>query len=355
MSDIHFNTLQAADGLIGEVVLDRPKALNALTFDMINAMLSQLTEWQQAADIKAVLVRSTSEKAFCAGGDVVSLYQAGKQSGEKPLPFFMHEYQLNCLIHAYQKPYICLLDGITMGGGVGISLHGCYPLATEHFSFAMPETGIGFFPDVGGGYLLSRCQQQFGQYLGLTGKRINREDAVYAGLIKYTIARDRQAGFIEALQASHFSNTPFDVVEQLLQDFQQPVSSDCTLKSHQDLINQAFSQDSVEKIINTLQDQDKPWSAKTLSTLNSKSPLALKVTLAQLQRAEGLTMVETMQLEYRMVNRFMAGSEFYEGVRALLVDKDKSPNWQPAELQAVSESMVEAFFQPLEQEFCLEG
>jgi len=350
MSDLIFNELAANNGCIGEIILNRPQALNALNFNMVMLLLDKLNNWQQNDDIKAVIVRSNSSKAFCAGGDVVSLYEQGLESSDKPMPFFRHEYQLNCLIRSYAKPYICLLDGITMGGGVGISLHGKYSLATENFSFAMPETGIGFFPDVGGGYLLTRCKKNFGTYLALTGKRISRADAIYANLIKYSIKNERQNEFVDGLLKLDLSSDIDEKVMALIHGFEDPDIGLASLIEYEESISNVFSLDSIESMLEQLQVIGGAWSDKTMSILASKSPTALKVTLAQMQHCQGLTMEDSMALEYRIVSRFMQGKDFFEGIRALLIDKDKQPRWQPNILSDISINDVEQYFAPLASE-----
>lgn len=337
-------------GNVGLITLKRPKALNALTYEMVVAISAQLKAWQTDEAIGAVVVQSSSVKVFCAGGDVRYLYEHGRQTPAVPLQFFNAEYHLNCAIRDYPKPYICLLDGLTMGGGVGLSLHGRFPIATEHFSFAMPETGIGFFPDVGGGYLLSRCPHAYGQYLALTGTRISREDAMEAGLIHYAIASEDTTHFLEALIAQRWQNDAFSQMETLLSNFQQQQVLISTLAQHRQMITDVFSQPSVEAICLALEQETSPWAQQTLALLKAKSPTSLKVTLEQLKRSRGLSMQDTMQLEYRLAARFMQGKDFYEGVRALLIDKDKSPHWQPDMLADIDGDDVEAYFEPLARE-----
>lgn len=350
MSNIIFNELKAKQGVFGEIILNRPKALNALSYEMIMLMLDKLTTWQQADAIKAVIVRSNSEKAFCAGGDVVNLYHQGLESPTKPMPFFKHEYHLNCLIRDFGKPYIALLDGITMGGGVGISLHGNFAIATENFSFAMPETGIGFFPDVGGSYLLTRCNHNFGNYLALTGKRIGLTDVMQSGLVNYSIKASEQQQFIDLILTSDLTQPVEKVIDDLLTRLSKPELPESSFFEIQDEVEAIFGLGTIEEIFSALSQLDTSWARKTLSILQSKSPTALKVTLAQMQRGKNLSMREAMNMEYRIVSRFMEGTEFYEGVRALLVDKDKNPQWAPHRLEDISQIEVDKYFAPLTNE-----
>lgn len=345
MDDILFSVLTGSFGDIGLIELDRIKALNALTYDMIVKMQRQLNLWDNDATIKAVLICSNSEKAFCAGGDVVQLHQGDESNIDDAMRFFSDEYLLNCAIRAYKKPYICLLDGITIGGGVGISLHGKYPIATENFSFAMPETGIGFFPDVGGGYLLSRCRGAFGMYLGLTGKRIGRADAIYCGLIKHTLESENMEDFISALQKADLREEAEQSIQALLGNDSKEDASLSDLAKQEEEINRVFSLDGVEPMFDKLKEMNSDWSLKTLSILQSKSPTALKVTHEQLKRARGLSMEQTMQMELVMSSHFMKNNDFREGVRALLVDKDKSPKWQPISLDEISTEVVNGYFE----------
>ncbi len=349
MRDILFEVKPGEFGQFGLVTLNRTKALNALTFEMITAMSEKLIEWADDDRIQAVIVRSNSEKAFCAGGDVVSLYQNGREHKEKAMAFFWHEYRLNHLIHHYPKPYIPILDGITMGGGVGISLHGNCPIATERFSFAMPETGIGFFPDVGGSYLLANSKGATGYYLGLTGARVSVWDTKFCGLTPQVIQSDAIESLVDAIFNTDLSLDGVNKVHDLFNEFAL-ADDESQMASDRDAIEQAFGHDDVLAIMNDLENQNSEWSHKTLKTLNHKAPLSLCVTLEQLKRAHGLSMGECMQMEYRMVSRFMDGNDFYEGVRALLIDKDKSPKWSHQSISDVTKSEVEAYFSPLEQE-----
>ena len=330
---------------VGVVILNRPLALNALTLDMVKSLQVQLIKWANEQAIEAVLVKSSSDKAFCAGGDVRWLYDTGRLNDPEQMQFFWHEYRLNHFIKHFPKPYISLLDGITMGGGVGISLHGSYPIATENFSFAMPETGIGFFPDIGGGYLLSRAKGEIGTYLALTGKRIGVGDALAAGLITHAIARDDLSKIISGLFEGQG-------IYSLLSSHRLPQQS-TPLLSVEGEINACFCHDSVEQILSALEEQGSDWSKKTHSLLLSKSPTSLKVTLKQLRLAKSRTMGECMKMEYQMVSQFMKQSDFYEGVRALLVDKDKKPQWHPNLLSDVTEELVDTYFQPIENELSL--
>jgi enoyl-CoA hydratase/carnithine racemase len=353
MSDILFEIKEGDFGQFGFITLNRPKALNALTADMLIAMSKKLQEWADDNSIVAVIVNSNSEKAFCAGGDVVSLYKNGRQHKEKAMDFFWHEYRLNHLIHHYPKPYIPILNGITMGGGVGVSLHGNCPVATENFSFAMPETGIGFFPDVGGSFLLANRKDSSGYYLGLTGSRISVSDTYYYGLTPHVIKNDDINSLVDALLHSDLTENPVTRVHQLFNEYTFD-ADESSLKLQASLMRSAFSKDSVSDIVTALESDGSEWAVKTLKTLSHKSPLSLAVTFEQLRRAKTLDMGQCMQMEYRMVSRFIDGDDFYEGVRALLIDKDKSPKWSHSSIAEVKADEVGAYFAPLDAELSLQ-
>lgn len=350
-ADILFSTVQGKHGAIGLATLNRPKTLNALTYEMIIALSEQLTTWQADKQIQAVVVRANGEKAFCAGGDIRKIYTAGQQGDRSIVRFFWDEYRLNRLIHNYTKPYITFLDGITMGGGVGISMHGSHAIGTEKLRFAMPETGIGFFPDVGGSYLLSRCPGELGTYLGLSGARCNIADAYYAGLVKFYVPSEQLPQLLDALTQSKIDS--HDAVSTIIREFSKETDAP-GIREQQALIDKCFASDKVETILETLTQQNHEWCDQTVKTLKSKSPSSLKITLAQIRAAATLDFDACMKMEYRMVHRFIDNRDFYEGVRALIVDKDNQPNWQPKDLTAVGDSEVQQYFQPLLREKELE-
>lgn len=329
------------EGALGVITLNRPNALNALTLTMILAMQRQLSLWRNDESIHAVVVRAVPGNAFCAGGDIRSLYFSGPESDVEQMQFFWHEYRLNHFIHHFSKPYISLIDGIVMGGGVGISMHGSHPIASERLVFAMPETGIGFFPDIGASYLLTRCLGSLGIYLGLTGNRLDAQGALGAGLVKGVVASEHMPALFDALMNADLSEDAFDRVDRCLQNFAMVSSEEETSLS---LINLCFAHPTVEMIRHSLQSNEGEWAARIDATLAQKSPLSLKVTLAQLQKAKGLALAQCLQMDYDIVRHFMHGHDFYEGVRALLIDKDKNPRWNPACLELVAENLVQSYF-----------
>ena len=328
---------------LGLVTLNRPQTLNALNLSMIIALQQQLKQWESDTDIHAVVIKSEGGKAFCAGGDVRTLYEAGRAKHDEQMQFFWHEYRLNHFIYQFKKPYIALLDGMTMGGGVGISLHGSHPIATERFIFAMPETGIGFFPDIGASYLLARCKENIGIYLGLTGNRLTAANAFGAGLVKKVIASEHMDKLLERLIQEDLSSNAFQRVDECLEAFTAPVVS-APLDLFKDIIQHCFSKGTVEETLSELNALKNEWALAVIDTLNQKAPLSLKITLAQLLKAKQCSFAECLQMDYCLVKHFMRDSDFYEGIRALLIDKDKTPHWQPKHLDLVSVTKIETYF-----------
>jgi enoyl-CoA hydratase/carnithine racemase len=337
---------------IGLVTLKRPQALNALNLPMIKALQQQLLLWQDDNSIHAVIVQAEEGKAFCAGGDVRWLYETGLAKNPEQMQFFWHEYRLNHFIHQFKKPYIALMNGMTMGGGVGISLHGSHPVATERFIFAMPETGIGFFPDIGASYLLARCPGQTGIYLGLTGNRLNAADALALGLINNMIDSEQLPQVLASLIQTDLSADAHQRVSACLQEFALPDAA-APIENERAAIDSCFAKDKVEAIFTSLESRSDDWSLAIKRSLEQKAPLSLKVTLAQIHKAKSLSMGDCLKMDYRLVNHFMSDSDFYEGIRALLVDKDKSPHWQPESLALVSAAKVADYFEDGHAELAL--
>ena len=335
--DIHFTQEQH----IGLVTLARVQALNALTLPMILALQQQLQMWHDDDNIHAVVIKAAPGKAFCAGGDIRSLYDG--RGDPHQMQFFWHEYRLNYFIHHLGKPYLALMDGITMGGGVGISLHGSHPIASERFIFAMPETSIGFFPDIGASHFLTQCHDSLGSYLGLTGNRLNAYEAKDAGLVKAIISSEQMPLVVEKLAQIDLSKNAFEQVDQCLASFTQ---EDSKSLASINLIKECFSLDTIEAILNALEQHPDPLAKDLNKTLRQKSPFSLKLTLAQLQKAQGLSLADCLKMDFNLVRHFMTDHDFYEGVRALLVDKDKNPQWNPASLDLVSEAKIISYFEP---------
>jgi enoyl-CoA hydratase len=326
-------------GALGLITLNRPKALNALTRDMCVAMKAQLDEWVADAAVKTVVIRGTGERAFCAGGDIRALYDAGNSDISRAVDFYRDEYRLNATIKHYPKPYVALLRGVVMGGGVGVSVHGSHRVTDETVVFAMPETAIGLFPDVGGSYFLPRLSGETGMYVALTGERLKTADAVYAGIATHFVPAKERDVLLAALE----SGTSPDLV---LSSFQGSPGEPPLAAVRED-IDRTFSQDSVEGILAALDSEGSEWATSVAAGLRKKSPTSLKVTFRQLREGRRLSFDDCMRMEFRMVNRMTAEHDFREGVRALLIDKDNAPRWQPDKLSDVSEAAVDAYFAPL--------
>jgi enoyl-CoA hydratase len=326
-------------GRAGVVTLTRPKALNAITHNMVKALGKALDAWELDAGINVVVVKAEG-RAFSAGGDILHVYEAGRV-GKPPVDFFADEYRLNARIARFKKPYVALIDGIVMGGGVGISFHGSHRVMTENAQFAMPEVGIGFFPDVGASHLLPDLGGSFGMYLGLTGARIRYGDALWSGLATHTIKADDQAGLLDELAISNDPNAE-------LRDFFVPAKRE-TERQDLDSIARHFSQSTLAGIIASLEDAagGDAFAAKTLAMMRSRSPTSLHVAWREIGAGQTLSMDECMKMEFRILNRMLAGHDFYEGIRAAIIDKGSTPQWRPANLDAVSAADTDTYFAPL--------
>lgn len=339
---------------IGYILLDRPKALNSLSLDMVRAITAILLRWRDDAEVKAVFIHSSSEKAFCAGGDIRFFYDVGTATptGDSALleDFFTEEYALNHLIHFYPKPYIALMNGVVMGGGMGIAQAGetCrLRIATERTKMAMPEVNIGLFPDVGGGHFLSRTPGELGTYLGLTGEIIGAADALYAGLADVYIPTAE----IPALMTLLDKNTAPDL-RTAIRDFaagfaDQAKPEASRLASLHNAINHLFTGNSVSAICDKLQQDSSDFAQHTLVTMQKRSPLLMSVTLEQLRRSKSMNVSACLRMERNMVRHCFRHGEVLEGVRALVVDKDNAPQWSPSTLNEVSENLVQSFFAPV--------
>jgi enoyl-CoA hydratase len=337
-------------GRLGMAVLDRQATLNALTREMVQSLSRQLVLWGDDPDIAAVLVRAVPGRAFCAGGDIRHIVELAQDEGmDAAVPFFRDEYRLDWRTHTFPKPYLALLDGITMGGGVGISVHGRCRIVTENTVFAMPETGIGFFPDVGGTWFLPRCPGEIGMYLGLAGARIGPADCFYAGIGTHFVPAvrldDLMADLIERLHADEAEAA----IEASLRAFAgEPGAAE--LPALRERIDRCFGGESLAEIIRRLEAEPTGFGAEQLATLAGKSPLSLHVAFRQLREGKRLAgLADGLRLEYRLVHRFLTEGDFAEGVRALIIDKDKQPRWRHPGLDAVPAAAVDAFFAPLPQ------
>ena len=330
------------EGRAGRITLNRPKALNALTHPMILEITRTLQDWETNPAVEVVILDATGERALCSGGDVMSLYDSWRQGPDFARTFWADEYRLNAMIAAYGKPFLALMDGIVMGGGIGLSGHASHRIVTERSMLAMPETGIGLVPDVGGTWLLSHAPGKVGTYLGLTGARMSGADAIYARFADTYVPSKHLVELVDALREADRST-----VDEVIAEFSiaNPASE---LHGIAGEIDEAFAAGTVEAIVEALSRNPSPWAAKTVAGLKTKSPRALKATLAAVRQARTLPSIEAaLDVEYRLVTRLFEDGEFVEGVRALLVDKDRAPKWRPASLAEVSDAMVAALFSPL--------
>lgn len=337
-------------GGVATVTLNRPKALNAFTLAMYRRLDPVLRDWGDDPEIGAVLVRGAEGRAFCAGGDIRAIYEAGRGiSGDRTLTsvFFREEYELIRRIHRYAKPYLAIIDGITMGGGAGVSVNGAYRIATERTVLAMPETGIGLFPDVGATRFLNLCPGHVGRYLGLSGARLGPADARYCGFATHFVPRRLVPQLVEAL--GHMAWRAGEERAQI-EDALAAVAGDPgepPLAARRAAFDRCFAGATVEAILDALAREESEWAAATRTGLLGKSPTSLKITLRQLILGRGYDIEAALALEYRLTQHVMAGHDFYEGVRAALIDKDQEPLWHPATLAEVSDRMVDAYFAPL--------
>ncbi len=330
---------------LGIITLNRPKALNSLSTDMCARMDQALIRWAGDDAIKAVIIQGAGEKAFCAGGDVKTLAENSPEDHHLATEFFATEYVMNSRIYHFPKPYIALLDGITMGGGVGVSVHGSHRIITERTLFAMPESAIGLIPDVGGSYFMPRLPGRLGMYLGLTGARLRGADILYAGIGTAYVPSDRLAALVAALAEAEIADAAD--VDRVIADFAED-PGEAPLDEFRDLIDAAFGEECLEDILDHLDAIDHDWARKTLATLNRMSPISMKVIIEQILRGAELDFNAAMKMEYRIVSHIVSyQSDFYEGVRAVLIDKDQKPKWNPPTVAAVSDDMVAAHFKEL--------
>ncbi|XP_045594616.2 3-hydroxyisobutyryl-CoA hydrolase, mitochondrial [Procambarus clarkii] len=344
-------TLLEEVGNKGVITLNRPKALNALNVSMIRQIYPKLQEWETTKTM--VIIKGAGDKAFCAGGDVRSIVETVNDENPVGEYFFREEYKLNCLIGTLHIPYIALIDGITMGGGVGLSVHGQYRVATERTLFAMPETGIGLFPDVGGSYFLPRLGGRLGMYLALTGHRLKGHDVLKAGVATHVCDSSRIGELEESLLKleSHYPEDIAAVLDKFSQEALFSKNEPFSLQPVLAKIQSCFSGNSVEEIISNLEKDRSEWAQKHLSILHKMSPTSLKVTFEQIERGGHLTFQECLAMEHRIVSRIYKGHDFKEGVRALLIDKDLKTTWNPATIEEVpTEETIKYYFSPLEPE-----
>jgi enoyl-CoA hydratase len=324
---------------VGHVTLDRPNALNALTHDMCLSLEEAMIIWASDDNVKLLLIDAMGGKAFCAGGDIVSIYTDGKDGNDtNAKKFWWDEYRLNAAIANYSKPYVAIMDGIVMGGGVGISAHGSHRIVTERTMFAMPECAIGLMPDVGGTYLLGKMPGSCGEYAGLTGARLSGADCIYAGLADYLVPSDKLGVLKEALIATG------DI--EVIQDFAiSPETS--MLEEQQGEIDAVFAQGTVAEVFQTLNGAQSDFAKAAIKGLSRGAPLSLRVTLGAIREARRTgSLIKALRNEYRFVSTSLQDGEFIEGIRAAVIDKDRMPKWRYPTLESVPEDLIDRLYNP---------
>ncbi|KAK1903377.1 3-hydroxyisobutyryl-CoA hydrolase mitochondrial [Dissostichus eleginoides] len=348
-SQVDSGVLLEKVGCAGVITLNRPKALNALNMPMVQHIYPQLKKWESDNETDIVIIRGAGGKAFCAGGDIRAVTEAGKVGAPLAEDFFREEYTLNHAIGTCRKPYIALIGGITMGGGVGLSVHGRFRVATEKTLFAMPETAIGLFPDVGGGYFLPRLQGQLGLFLALTGFRLKGRDVQRAGVATHFVESEKIPELEKELV--DLKSPSAEDVSRVLDSYQNQsalgADKPFVLEQHMSDIDRLFSSSSVEGIVQNLKADGSEFANTQAKTLSRMSPTSLKITYRQLQAGAALSLQDVLVMEYRLSQACMRGSDFYEGVRSVLIDKDQNPKWNPSTLEEVSEESVEQCFSSL--------
>jgi enoyl-CoA hydratase len=333
MNEAHL--IARKEGALGRLTLNRPKALNALTQPMCEAVHHALSAWEDDPAIAAVLLDAVPGPAFCAGGDIRAIYDLGKAGDPGALEFFVTEYNMIAAIARFTKPYISILDGVAMGGGAGISVHGGFRVVTENTLFAMPETAIGFFPDVGGSYFLSRCPGATGLYLGLTASRIDAADMIYLRLATHYLA---QARIEELVMRLVRGEAPENVLDALAS-----APDNSKLSEIRTVIDHTFSAGSLEKILIGLT-AEKDWGRDTAALLRRRSPTSLSLVQRQLREGAARSLESCLEMELGITGKLLNGHDFYEGVRATLIDKDQTPHWCPDRIEDVDAKKIVEFF-----------
>ncbi len=330
---------------IGHILLNRPDALNCINYNMARLLYENLMEWAQSPDIHAVVVQGAGDKSFSAGGDLREVYALCKNDDQDTLKdFFQKEYLLSALVHNYPKPYIAIMDGITMGGGMGLAIHGSHRIVTEHSVLAMPENRIGFFPDVGSAYFLNQAPGYLGMFLALTGHRMTPEDAMFSGLATVYIPRDRIQTTLNALENADLSKNPYESVHEILESHMDLPSRESPLEKRRKEIDEIFSLGFVEEMMESLDAQKDKFWYQILDHLETLCPVSLKVTHRYMKWAARKPIMDIIKMDYHLSQEFLKHLNFTEGIRALIIDKDNTPHWQPGALSEVTKEMVDGYF-----------
>lgn len=333
---------------VAELTLNQPKAINSLTYDMLVPVKEKLIEWEKDDAINVVIIQGAGEKGFCAGGDMKALYEAGKNDNAKVAgaQFFTLEYEIDQMIDTFSKPIIACLDGIVMGGGVGLAYGASDRIVTEKTKWAMPEMNIGFFPDVGAAYFLNKAPGQIGRYLALTSSVINGGEVMSIHAADHFMQSKDLERFIEAVKATSWAHESVKAsLQELIKRYTSEATGNNQLQTMQAEIDEHFRFDTVEEIVASLKKGTSTFASETAQTLLAKSPVSLKVTLKQLSEGKGKSFAECLETDLVLANNFMGNPDFFEGVRSVLIDKDHTPNYQYKVLSDVSEALVNSFFE----------
>lgn len=343
--------IECKDGL-GVIILNRPRVLNALSLEMIRQISSQLRQWQDDKSVKAVLFMGAGDKAFSSGGDIKCFYHAGMDwrrghaTPKVPIVFFAEEYSMNRQIFHYKKPIISIMNGITMGGGYGIAGNCRYRVATDKTEFAMPEVRIGFFPDVGSLYHLSRSPDHIGRYLALSGNSMTGADMVPAGLAEHYLETAHIADFVKALGKATSANNTEGALDQVFKDFNTDQAPPSELAQHRESIAAAFAETDLRKILNVLKERGTDFDLKTAETLLERSPTSVMVVAHYLDCAADLDFDGVIGMDFILAQRFIKNTDMYEGIRAILIDKDRDPDWHPPSFEDIHPNYIEGYFLP---------
>lgn len=331
---------------VATILLNRPKALNSLNMEMVDAIGKRLNQWEKDAQVKCVIIKGTGERGLCAGGDIKTLYSAqdSEENLKQAYAFFEAEYETDLTVANFPKPIIAYLDGIVMGGGVGLTAGADFKIVTEQTTWAMPETSIGFFPDVGGAYFLNQAPGQIGRYLGLTGTTLKANDSLYANVANVYLSRMDAESFFNRLEEQVFTDDVEKIITHLLNDFVETPTHESKLENLQKDIDRHFAYSTVEEIIASLESDSSDFAKKTRELLLSKSPVSLKVTLKHLIDGEDKSFADCLAMDLIMVKNFMKHPDFFEGVRSVIIDKDSKPNYEYKSLESVSAEFVNRFF-----------
>ncbi len=346
MSEVE--TIHGVDGGLAAIVLNRPRVLNALSPRQLTDLGRLLLEWRDDPAVGAVVVEGAGERAFCAGGDIRAVWDnrlAGREDAN--IAIFRDEYRLDRLIHHYPKPYVAVLDGIVMGGGAGVSVNGRWRVATERTLFAMPEAAIGFFPDVGATHFLSRCPGRIGVFLGLTGTRLGPADCLWAGLATHFVLASALPALKVDLRRAAGSGKPAEAVEAILAaHHREPGPS--SLADLAPAVDRVFAVPSPRELVSALVAEGADWAWQALESIGDASPTSVAVIWRQLSDGKGLGFDDAIRREFRLARRFLAGHDFHEGIRALMIDKDRTPHWSPPTLAELPATRIDALFAPLD-------